>query len=704
MKIASKLILFILVLSSGQAFGQTRNYAKEADHLWLSGKYIEAAEAYKLAYAKMSTKTDKARVKKATYAFRAGECYRLIDNTPASEEQYEKAILLRYHEIDPNVYYNLAEMQMQQGNHKRALQNYKKYKELNPGDPLVAVRIESCKKAEEFKKNATRHEVENMSKLNTPAWDYAAVLNSRGTEMYFTSSRASATGDNEEEIAGGNFTDIFVSTIDRKGNFAEPVPVEGINTIDNEGALCFDGRGKTAFFTRCVNEQKMNLGCDIYMVEKKNKGFGEPVKLNIKDHDSTHVGQPAVSKDGKVLIFASNMAGGQGGVDLWMTTYDKRNDEWSLPVNLGPEINTPGNDMFPTFDKEGNLYYATDGLVGMGGLDIFSTESIGDKKWGNPKNMGYPINSSADDYHIVYIQKDINGERGYISSNRAGSKGSRQAPSQDIWSFYLPPVLVDVMITVVDQETGEPLSDMTVKIVGSDGSNYVLKTDVDGQINLTEKEDGSRYIMPGNTYTVEVDGIEGIYLGTNDKFSTMDVTSNTRIIRELSVLNIEKPIRLPEVRYALGKWDLLVDSTINSKDSLNYLYDVMMEHPNIVLELMAHTDSRGSSSSNRTLSQKRAQSCVNYLVNEKGLPADRLVPRGYGEDVPTTFYDIDKTTGDTLGVYKLTEAYINQFKKTDKQKFELLHQLNRRTEGRIVAVDYVPKEAPEPKEDSEGEE
>jgi tetratricopeptide (TPR) repeat protein len=703
MKIASKLLLLIAIILSGQANAQvTRNYAKEADVLWVSGKYVEAADAYKKAYAKMSTKNDKARIKKATYAFRAGECYRLIRNFPAAEEQYEKAILLRYHEVDPKVYYKLGETEMAQCNHKKAKGNFKKYKELNPSDPLVEVRIKSCEKYEDFQKNKTRHEVENMTKINTPAWDYGAVLDSRGTSMYFTSSRDAATGEDQEEVAGGNFTDIFVSSIDRKGNFSEPVPLEApINTIDNEGALCFDSRGKTIYFTRCVREDKMNLGCDIYMAEKKNKGFGEPVKLEIKDHDTAHVGHPAMAPDNKTLIFASNMAGGEGGVDLYMTTYNKRDESWSLPVNLGPEINTPGNDVFPTFDKEGNLYYATDGLIGLGGLDIFKTEKLGENKWGNPTNMGAPLNTCSDDYHITYIQKDIMGERGYISSDRAGSKGPREAPSQDIWSFYLPPVLVDVLITVVDQETGEAIPEMEVSIVGSDGVNYTLKTDKDGQINLSEKEDGTRYVMPGNSYSVEVKEISNIYLGAKDKFSTMDVTSNTRIIREISVLNVEKPIRLPEVRYALGRWELLVDSTINSKDSLNYLYEVMMEHPNIVVELMAHTDSRGSASSNKTLSQKRAQSCVDYLVNEKGLPADRLVPRGYGEDVPTTYYDINPETGDTLGVYKLTEAYINQFKKSDPIKFELLHQMNRRTEGRIVGFDYVPKEAPKQEENDQ---
>ncbi|MGV6860327.1 MAG: OmpA family protein [Putridiphycobacter sp.] len=704
MKVFTKIILILTILMSGYSYAQTRNYAKEADVLWVSGKYKDAAEAYKKAYAKMSTKNDKARIKKATYAFRAGESYNFIDNFGAAEEQYEKAILLRYHEIDPKVYYKLAEAQMAQCNHKKALGNFRKYKELNPSDPIVDVRIESCKKYDEFQKNRSRHELENMSKLNTPAYDYAAVLNSRGTEMYFTSSREGATGESAEQVAGGSFTDIFVSNIDRKGNFSEPTPVEApINTIDNEGALCFDGRGKTIFFTRCVNEDKMNLGCDIYMAEKKNKGFGEPVKLNLKDHDTTHVGQPAVTADGKTLVFASNMAGGQGGVDLWMTTYNRRDESWSIPVNLGPEINTAGNDMFPTIDKEGVLYYATDGKVGLGGLDIFMTEVSEDGKWSNPTNMGAPLNTCADDYHIVFVQNDINGQRGYISSNRDGSKGPREAPSQDIWSFYLPPVLVDVMITVVDQETGESLKEMDVNVVGSDGSNYTLKTDADGQINLTEKEDGTRYIMPGNTYTVEVAGIEKVYLGAHDKFSTMDVEKNTRIIRELSVLNIEKPIRLPEVRYALGSAELqVIPDSINSKDSLNYLYDIMMENPNIVVELMSHTDSRGSSAANKKLAQARAQSCVDYLVNEKGLPADRFVPKGYGEDTPNTYYDINKETGDTVGVYKLTEAYINQFKTSDKDKFEMLHQLNRRTECKIIGFDYVAKEAEEPKPE-EGE-
>lgn len=700
MKHAAKILFLLTLLFSATTYGQVRNYGREAEELWTAGMYKEAAEAFKTASDKTSTRTDKARLKKGRYAFLSAECYRLLHNFEAAEEQYEKAIMLRYYEVEPKVYYYLAEMQIAQGEHKRALDNYKKYDEINPGDPLTKVRIESCKNYKEFQENKTRHELTNLEKLNTPSYDYAAVMNSRGTEMYFTSSRSAATGDELDAITNEDFTDIFVTTIDRKGNFSEPTPLDDpINTIDAEGAMCFDGRGRTIFFTRCPNVEKQNLGCDIYMAEKKNKGFDDPIKLDIKDHDSTSVGHPCASADGNTVIFASNMAGGQGGIDLWMTTYDRRSESWSIPVNLGPEINTPGNEVFPTMDEEGNLYYSTDGLVGAGGLDIFMAAKVGEEyKWENPTNMGAPLNTYADDYHLVYTENGDNGKRGYISSNRPGSKGPRTNPSQDIWEFYLPPVLVDVLFVVVDKETGDAVPGMTVNVVGSDGSNYSLTTDQDGQLTMTEKADGSRYIMPGNTYSVEVPSVEKQYLGIKDKFTTVGLENSTRIVRELPVLSIKKPIRLPEVRYDLGKASLqVIPDSINSKDSLNYLYDIMVENPNIVVELMAHTDSRGSAKANEKLSQARADSCVYYLVNEKGLPAERFVAKGYGENQPTTIYDVNEN-GDTTATHVLTESYINGFK-SDKAKFEGLHQKNRRTECRIIGFDYIPTEAPKPEEE-----
>jgi peptidoglycan-associated lipoprotein len=381
------------------------------------------------------------------------------------------------------------------------------------------------------------------------------------------------------------------------------------------------------------------------------------------------------------------MAGGYGGVDLWMSTYDKRNDEWSLPINLGEGINTAGNDVFPTFSEAGDLYYASNGLVGLGGLDVYKAAKVGEEmKWENPTNMGYPLNSCRDDYHMIYTETG-KVQRGYISSNRNGSKGDH---SQDIWDFYLPPILVDVDILVTDVETGESIPNAKVVIVGSGGENYVMNTDASGRITMTEKPDGSRYIEPGGTWTIEVEGMPKQYFSASDKFSVADVTNNTRIIRELKVLPIYDVIRLPEVRYDLGRATLQVNDSVNSKDSLNFLYDLMIANPTIIVQLMAHTDSRGSNPANLALSQRRADSCVAYLVNEKGLEATRLVPKGKGETTPTTIFEISET-GDTTATNVLTEAYINKFKGT-KSVFEGLHQKNRRTEGKILSYDYVPKQ------------
>lgn len=679
----------------------TRSYSGEAVNLWKAGAYAEAAEAFKLAAGKISPKNDKARQKKAYFTYMAGQCYDLLSEHAAAEEQYEKAVLLRYQEWEPKVFMQLAEMEMAQCKHSEAKENYNKYLKLDPSNETAKRRIESCDYYAESLKNPTKHLVTNVTKLNTGSFDYATVMGTRGKEMYFTSSRSGSTGQESDPITGENFMDLWMSKIDRNGNWGQPEPMAApVNSADNEGTMAFDSRGKTMWFTRCPVEDKMNLGCEIYMTTLKGKSWGEPKRLELKDHDSTHVGHPAASADGKTLIFSSNMAGGFGGVDLWMTTYNRRADSWSLPVNMGAEINTAQNEMFPTLGPDGELYFASDGHVGHGGLDIFMATQVGEEdKWENPTNLGAPLNSCRDDYHIIFTEKG-KVERGYISSNRNGSKGQN---SQDIWDFYLPPINVDVLIIVSDQEEGFPIEGANVKLVGSDGSSYDLLTDANGQINLGEKPDGERYVEPGATWTLEVEGIEKLYLGANDNFTTEGIETNTRIIRDLKVLNIEKPIRLPEVRYALGKAELLVDTTntdpdliVNSKDSLNYLYDLLIENPNLIVELISHTDCRGSDPANMKLSKARAESCVNYLVNEKGIPAERLIPKGLGETTPATVEEVS-IDGDTTQTV-LTCSFITKYKRSDKELFEYYHALNRRTECAILSFDYVPTEATEPEE------
>ena len=684
-------------IAMSQDRATTRSYSGEAVNLWKAGAYSEAAEAFKLASEKINPKNDKARQKKSYFTYMSGRCYELLHEHASAEQQFEKAVLLRYQEWEPDVYLRLAEMEMAQCKHSEAKENFKKYLKLDPSSEIAKLRIASCDYFAESIKDPSKHLVTNVSKLNTGAFEFATVMGPRGKEMYFTSSRSASTGEATDPITGENYMDLWVSKIDRNNNWGQPEPMAApINSIDNEGTMAFDSRGKTMWFTRCPSVDKMNLGCEIYMTSKKGKSWGEPKRLELKDHDTTDVGHPCVSPDGKVLVFASNMAGGFGGTDLWVSTYDKRSDSWSLPINLGADINTAQNEMFPTWGVDNQLYFASNGHIGHGGLDIFTAERVGEEnKWTNPTNLGAPMNSCRDDYHIIFTETG-KVERGYISSNRNGSKGQN---SQDIWDFYLPPILIDVMILVSDQDDGFPIEGAKVKLVGSDGSSYDLVTDASGQINLGEKPDGERYVEPGATWTLEVDGIEKLYLGVSDNFTTEGMETNTRIIRDLKVLNIEKPIRLPEVRYALGSYDLLVDSTINSKDSLNYLYDLLIEHPNLIVELISHTDCRGSDAANKRLSQQRAQSCVNYLVEEKGVDPARLIPKGLGETTPAKILDISPA-GDTTETY-LACDFITKLKRSNPAKFDYYHQLNRRTECSILSFDYVAPPKPEGVEEEE---
>ncbi len=686
MKLLVRLFLIPLILSVGSSgFAQTRNYGKQAYALWKAGLWHDAAKAYEKAYTKTHPKTQKAKELKALYAYRSGECYRLIRYYALAEQSYEKSILLKHFNSEARVYYYLGEMQMAQGKHQKALDSFKKYKQLGTGDPLTDIRIKSCESYPALYNSKSRHTVDPLTKLNTPQFDFSPTMDKRGRVMYFSSSRKNVTGDEKDGTVGEGFSDIFESQLDKTGNFTEPKIVQGINTEGNEGQVCFDNRGKKLFFTRC-EVTEYNLGCDIYVATKRGSKFDKPVKIELKDHDSTNVGHPCVSPDGNTMIFASNMAGGEGGVDLWMTEYSRKTKDWSLPVNLGPEINTSGNDMFPTWGPDNTLYYSSDGMIGAGGLDIYKAQKIKEEnKWIKPENIGIPLNSFADDYHIIFTG---NGRDGYLSSNRPGAKTNGKATSQDLWSFSLPPVPIRCIVKLIDQETRQPVSGIEVIIKGSNQDKYVMTSNEMGEIELSQKDDGSRYITQGESYLINVPDVAHQWLGNKDSLLTRHIDEPTTLVKEIPIINIDnKAFRLPEIRFDFGTDHLTRNDTVNSRDSLKYLYHLMKDHPNIVVQLITNTDSRGEREFNRKLAQRRANACVNYLIGEMKLPQDRLEALGNGEDVPIIYHDINPQ-GDTIASFPLTERYINQFK-TDKVKFEALHLLNRRTEAKVISFDYV---------------
>lgn len=686
-------VVFILSSFSLVLVSCMQKQLLKAEEAYIGQQYCDGASKMISIYPKLKAKGDKAKRTKGDMAYQIAESFRLSMNFTDATEWYKRAIDLDYAAVKPEVYLYNGQVLQQMGKIADAQKNFEEYKKIAPNDSRGDVGLQSCKSFEENKDNKTKYIVENQAMLNSKEFDMAPVFgDKKNTKMYYSSTRTGGTPGEQDNRICGSFMDLWVSTVDVKGNYGEPKLVvgEGINTEDNEGTVCFDGKGKFMFFTRCPNEKKQNLGCDIWMAELKGKEeFANATKLELKTSDTVSVGHPCVSDDGKFLIFASDMPGGFGGRDLWYTTFDKKANKWAAPINMGKEINTAGNEMFPTFSIKGDLYYATDGMIGLGGLDIVKAKKVGEEnKWENPKNMGYPINSESDDYALIELrdEKTIEGDiKGFFTSDRKGPNGTKP----DIYSYTLPPNLFTLTVNLNQRgEKSKKLSKVPVTIKGSDGSKIDGITSSEGKFTWDKNVKGDRLIKENVDYTIELGSLEGYYDNKNiSKITTKGLTDNQDFVVELEMMKIVKEIRLPEIRYAYNDFHLLTDSTINSKDSLNFVYDLLTEFPGLVLKLMSNTDSRGKDAYNHDLSQKRAQECVRYLVEEKGVDARRLIPVGNGETVPQEW--IDEKGAKII----LTEAYINQFKK-DTKKFEMLHQLNRRTSAEVVKTDFDPNTAP----------
>ena len=426
--------------------------------------------------------------------------------------------------------------------------------------------------------------------------------------------------------------------------------------------------------------KKVDLGCAIFYSKRKGDSWTQAKKIKLKpeDADTLSCGHPAMDSEMKIMIFAADFPGGYGMHDLWISEYDPREESWMKPVNLGPEINSIGDEMFPYLSDNGDLYFSSDSYEGFGGLDMFKAKKVGDNKWANIENLRYPLNSNEHDFGIILERN--NDRRGLFSSSREGTKGH-----DDIFNFNIPPVLLKYYVEVTNSETGDPVPGATVKVTAVDTSGgirdeFVKTTDVDGTILFNEISKGKRYIEHDLIYEVECQ--KDSFLVRKSKFSTFNLEDNKTFYDPFEVQPVsEKAIDFPEVQYALDKAELLVDTLeaslgkINSKDSLDFLYSTLIDNPTIVIELQAHTDCRGGDDYNQKLSQRRAQSCVDYLIS-KGIPAERMKAVGYGEAKP-------KMIG-------LECEAIADLSTSEEQ--EAAHQKNRRTQFIVLNFDYVPKD------------
>lgn len=689
MKISKTFIVFLILLIPFVSIGQT---AKEADNSFKYEQYASALPMYKKAYSKTKNKVEKKRI-----MFQIAECYRLTKDPRKAEQQYRRLIRARF--SDPIVHLYMAEVMRDQEKYQMAIQEYKKYIKSVPEDPRGTLGLESCQNAIDWKKNPSRYQVANMSRINSREDDFSpAYADKKYTSLVFTSSRKDV-GNKTDPNTGLAYTSLLITNQDAKGNWSKPVLLDEdglLNTEkDNNGSAVFNRKYSTLYFTRCMVDKKALLGCGIYTSSKRGKTWTEPVLLPIAD-DSIRVGHPAISKNEKVMYFASNLPNGYGGRDIWIAKRRRKNKAFGKPRNLGESINSKGDERYPTLvetrDGKTILYFTSDGRGGMGGWDMFKSEYI-EGKWTKAENLGYPLNSSSDDFGIVFsgsrkkkkqlsTREIINCEEmGFFTSNRLGN-GARGR--YDIWEFWLPEIVFTLAGTIRDEQTLQYLPGAKIQLSGSDGSSLITTTDQRGYYFFNKEQ-----INKNTTYTLKIS--HSGYFDNNGTETTVGRQESEDIVLNIKLEPLpKKPIPLPEIRYDIAKWDLKPQY----QDSLNGLISLMKENPTLVIELASHTDYTDSEESNDKLSYNRAKGVVDYLAT-KGVEMDRMEPKGYGEYQPRR---LDRGYKFTAGEYKgvsfppgtvLTEKYIKSLKSSKQQA--AANQLNRRTEFSILRDDYIPK-------------
>ena len=650
---------FVLISAFSLVSFAQKNFLKEADKFFELKEFFKAIDLYKNAYEK-----EKKADKKARILFQTAECYRKINQIKEAETFYGKAIKAKHD--DPMSYFWLGEIKKDQKKYNEALTEFENYKKLNPSDPVIESKIKSCEIAQKWVDTPTKHKVENMALFNSKEADFSpAYGDKKRTKLIFTSTRKGASGG-VDESTGQTHSDIFETTIDKNGKWSTPTPLAmPINTEVNEGAAVVSKKADKMIFSRVAEIKGKKERPNLYEAKKKGAGWDEPVKIPFCI-DSINFAHPTLSADGNTMYFASNAQGTLGHADIWMTTFSKKEKNWTAPVNLGPIVNTPGYEEYPFLTEDGKyLYFSSDYHLGMGGFDIFKVELDKDgKPIGQIENLKYPMNSPFDDFGILI---DGNKEKGYLSSNREGGKGG-----DDIWSFYVPVLAFNISGTVRNIEDKTPVPNCSVILKGSDGSLVQAKTDEKGGYAMVLKHEVTYEIYTSTDKNVVTPTAKLGFLASDERgnFTTVSLTESQNFIKDFELTPVKDEIKLPLILFDLSKWDVKPQF----QDSLNFLFNVLTKNPTITIELSAHTDSRDGTENNDVLSQKRAQSCVDYLIS-KGIPKERMVPKGWGERK-----------------LKIKDDVIN--KEKTKEGKEALHAINRRVVFKILSWDYVDPTKP----------
>lgn len=650
-----RVLYFLMLLLSLCACRSAK--LSEAEEKQRIGEYYEAAAIYRKVYTKTSPQK---RDLRGYIAFRMAECNRLINNTGKATSGYMNAI--RYDYPDSIVYLRLAQMQHKAGAYAEAIKNYDIYSENAPSSQLAINGIQGCELAPGWRKNPTRYEVHRMEKFNSRRAEFSPMLTGdKYDQLYFASSRTKDKEAKISAITGQNNNNLFLVKQDEKGAWLAPQELEDeVNTEFDEGTPSFSADGNTMYYTYCAQDPEGPRTAEIYISSRSSAKWGKGTRATIVKDSVTALGHPSISPDGKYLYYVSDAVGGLGGKDIFRSKV-LGNNSFGPMENLGQEINTAGDELFPYCRDSVTLYFASNGHPGMGGLDLFKATQDSTGHW-TVENMGAPINSMGDDFGITFAGK---AEKGFFSSNRNDARGY-----DHLYSFELPTITIAIegLVNDVDEY---PIEEATVRIVGKDGLNVKVPVKKDGSYRV-ELERDIRYVMMASARG---------YLNQNYELHTGPEEKNETYIVDFFLSPISKPVVIENIFYDFDKATLRPES----KKALDEMIKMLNDNPNVTIELGAHTDRKGTDQYNERLASRRAQSVVDYLI-AGGIKADRLEAKGYGESVPKTInkkmakqYDF-LNEGDVL-----TEEFILNL--TPEQQ-AIADQINRRTEFKVLRTNY----------------
>ena len=657
---------------------------KKADKKFAIGEYYIAADLYRSCYSHLSSKKD--RELKGYVAYKQGECYRLINNTRAAS-CYQSALRCKYHLQDSTIFLNCGLALQYQGKYKDAAKSYELYLQSHPDNYVAQANRYACQKIDEWRKETSRYKVSEAKEFNQKRTsNFAPMFIGDNTDaLMFTSNRQEKQKGSKKlkrpsNVTGQQLFQLYQTRKNAAGEWEDITLADGLygapeeeqqkdstggkqGSIAEMGVCCFTSDGRTMYFTYSKPINGKDLGAKIYRSDRASGEWGAPQEVRLFADSSITVGHPALNAAGDTLYFSSDAPGGEGGKDIWCAEMD--GSEWVNPQPLGKGINTSADEMYPYMHADGTLYFASNGHPGYGGLDIYKAErdtTFKDSTVWVLYNMGAPFNGIGDDFGITFAG---NTQDGFFSSNKGDKKGFDK-----IYRFVLPEMEF-IVEGMVNDEQGNPIADAKLRIVGSDGTNSKLNARHDGTYKIKLNRD-VKYVMLATARG---------YLNAKEQWNTMGLKDSKTYTINFALSPISRPVKMENIFYEFARWEI----TKASEEELNRLVKLLNDNPNITIELSAHTDLVGNEEFNLELSQKRAQSCCNYLVAH-GIEQERLTPVGYGKTKPVI---ADKALNKKYPFIPNEQVLDEEFilKLTPEQQ-EICNQINRRTEFKVIKTTY----------------